>query len=55
MHYRYRETTYHITVKCNGQGTTIQSLLVDGIEQAEHFVRLVDDRSNHQVEIGLGS
>ena len=55
MHYRYRETTYHITVKCTGPGTTIQSLLVDGIEQAEHFVRLVDDRSNHQVEIGLGS
>jgi len=54
MHYRYRETYYHITVTCNGYNNTIQSISVDGVEQQEHTVCLVDDRVNHQVEIALG-
>jgi len=54
IHYRYRETVYHINVTCSGLGSTIQSLKVDGVEQAEHFVRLVDDCVSHQVEILLG-
>jgi cellobiose phosphorylase len=55
IHYRYRETFYHITVRCDGHGNNIQSMSVDGIEQAEHFVRLVDDRGNHEVTIDLGN
>ena len=54
MHYRYRETVYHINVACSADGNTIQSLLVDGIEQADHVVCLVDDNVSHQVEIRLG-
>jgi cellobiose phosphorylase len=55
IHYRYRETFYHITVLCDGHGNTIQSMSVDGVEQSEHFVRLVDDRGNHEVTIDLGN
>ena len=55
IHYRYRETFYHITVRCDGHGNNIQSMSVDGIEQAEHLVRLVDDRGNHEVTIDLGN
>lgn len=54
MHYRYRETFYHITVTCNQSGKTIQSLRVDGVEQLEHCVCLVDDKTSHHVEIVLG-
>ena len=54
MHYRYRETYYHITVTCHGRSNAIQSLSIDGIEQTEHFVCLVDDRVIHQVKIELG-
>lgn len=54
MHYRYRETVYHITVTCNGDGRLIHSLCVDGVDQRDHCVYLVDDRANHHVEIVLG-
>jgi cellobiose phosphorylase len=54
MHYRFRETVYHINVTCNGLGNTIKTLTVDGVEQDEHFVCLVDDNVSHQVEIELG-
>jgi cyclic beta-1,2-glucan synthetase len=54
MHYRYRETSYHITVTCNGHGNMIQSLCLDGVEQVEHCVCLVDDKASHHVEIVLG-
>jgi cellobiose phosphorylase len=54
MHYRYRETFYHITVTCNQNGKTIQSLCLDGVEQVEHCVCLVDDKASHYVEIVLG-
>ncbi len=53
MHYRYRETFYHITINNSGKGNAIQSLSIDGVIHAEHFVRLVDDRENHEVVIEL--
>lgn len=53
IHYRFRETNYHITIRNGGEGTTIQSLKVDGTEQAEHFLHVIDDRGNHEVEIEL--
>ena len=55
MHYRYRETFYHITVTCGGGSNAIQSLSIDGVEQAEHFVQLIDDRLNHDVVIAMDS
>ena len=53
IHYRFRDTNYHITIKNGGEGTTIQSLIVDGTDQPEHFVPLIDDKANHEVEIQL--
>ncbi|MEQ1828032.1 MAG: glucoamylase family protein [Pirellula sp.] len=54
MHYRFRETHYHITVNRRGLGNSIKTLSIDGVDQTEHVVCLVDDRSNHQVVIDLG-
>ena len=53
IHYRFRETNYHITIKNGGDGITIQSLILDGTDQPEHFVPLIDDKGNHEVEIQL--
>ena len=55
IHYRYRQTFYHIMVRCDGHGNTILSMTVEGVEQAEHLVHLVDDRGSHEVTIDLGS
>ena len=63
MHYRYRNTFYHITVNAPvtpllgagaGNGDGIQSLSIDGVAQSEHFLKLVDDQIHHQVDIQLG-
>lgn len=54
FHYRYRETLYHITVTCTQNGNALQTLCIDGVDQQEHFVCLVDDKAIHHVEIVLG-
>ena len=61
LHYRYRETTYHIvvtqrprvdeaTTTADGVVTTVR---VDGTEQPGAVVPLVDDRRDHHVEIDV--
>jgi cellobiose phosphorylase len=51
MHYRFRETTYHIKVRqgCQGEagGTTVH---LDGVRQEGAEIPLVDDREEHFVE-----
>ena len=54
IHYRFRETFYHITITNHGGGSSIQQLIVDGVVQSDHFVALIDDRQDHFVEISLG-
>ncbi|OAI50209.1 cyclic beta 1-2 glucan synthetase [Planctomycetaceae bacterium SCGC AG-212-F19] len=54
IHYRYRETFYHITLNNGGNGFTVKHVIVDGIEQAEPFVSLIDDRNHHNVEVEVG-
>jgi len=49
LHYRFRETFYHITV--HGGGTTGLRVLVDGAEQRLPAVSLVDDRQDHVVVV----
>src|SRR6202042_299642 len=34
IHYRYRETVYHITLRNGGTGSTVGRVVVDGNEQA---------------------
>jgi cellobiose phosphorylase len=53
IHYRYRETVYHITVRNGGAGTAVARVTVDGNEQPERQVPLVDDRNEHFVEVDL--
>jgi cyclic beta-1,2-glucan synthetase len=53
IHYRYRETFYHITVHNSGSGKVIKRLALDGADQPEKFLRLVDDRNEHAVEVEI--
>ena len=53
LHYRYRETAYHIVVT---QRKTVRAgigVTVDGVERADGVVPLVDDRQQHAVEISI--
>jgi cellobiose phosphorylase len=53
LHYRYRETLYHIAVvQVRGEnGET--SVTVDGVEQHDKTIPLVDDRQEHSVEVKI--
>ena len=55
LRYRYRETYYHIAVRriqMNGdEKPDAASLTVDGVVQEGNFIRLVDDRQEHRVEV----
>jgi cellobiose phosphorylase len=53
VHYRYRETIYHITIK---QITDIDRkiwIMIDSAESDKDFIPLIDDRQEHSVEIRL--
>ena len=54
IHYRYRETIYHITVRNNGTGQAVKRILLDGNEQPEKCVPLIDDRNDHHAEVVVG-
>jgi cellobiose phosphorylase len=51
VHYRFRETVYHITVHQTPHGTGGQRLSLDGQEQDGTAVPLVDDQREHRVEV----
>ena len=64
IHYRYRETVYHITVKrVSEESEQVVSVTVDGVvvhgvgkdgaEQQQGVIPLVDDRREHYVEVDL--
>ncbi len=53
IHYRFHETTYHISIQNRGEGNTIKRLAIDGRDQVEHVVPLVNDGASHNVEIEL--
>jgi len=51
LHYRYRETLYHITVVQVSAGNGEMSVTVDGVERHDKAIPLVDDRQEHSVEV----
>ncbi|MFH0797150.1 MAG: glucoamylase family protein [Candidatus Omnitrophota bacterium] len=51
IHYRYRETVYHITIAQTGSGNLVTNITVDGVEQKDGNIHLVDDRQEHVAEI----
>ncbi|MCC7411116.1 MAG: cyclic beta 1-2 glucan synthetase [Gammaproteobacteria bacterium] len=64
IHYRYRETVYHITVRRIGEksahairatvdGAVVAGAGVDGTGRAQGMIPLVDDRREHYVEVDL--
>jgi len=52
VHYRHRETVYHITVRQPGDGSAA-SVTVDGVEQPDRAISLVDDHQEHTVEVRI--
>ena len=52
VHYRHRETLYHITVRQTRDNST-ESVIVDGVEQSNKTISLVDDRREHAVEVRI--
>ena len=52
VHYRYRETLYHITVR-QSRDNTAAGVIVDGAPQSEQTLSLVDDLREHVVEVNI--
>src|SRR4051812_15451017 len=53
MHYRYRETFYHISIARQRPGAAMNEVVVDGVVQPDGTILLKDDRCNHNVELRL--
>ncbi len=51
VHYRYRETVYHIAVLQTRAANGGMTVTVDGIERDDKAIPLVDDRQEHSVEV----
>ena len=51
IHYRYRNTFYHITIRTAGD--TVHRLTLDGSALSDDFIPLVDDGRDHTVEVVL--
>jgi cellobiose phosphorylase len=53
MHYRYRETVYHVSVIQTRSGSDGMSVTVDGVMRPDLAIPLVDDRKDHAVEVRI--
>jgi cellobiose phosphorylase len=55
LHYRYRETLYHITITVLqvSAGNGEMSVAVDGVEQPDKVIPLVDDNQEHSVDVKI--
>jgi cellobiose phosphorylase len=53
VHYRYRETTYHITIIQIHDSNRDISITVDGVERHDKAIPLIDDRKEHSVEVKI--
>jgi cellobiose phosphorylase len=53
VHYRYRETLYHIAIRQTHAQNSGMTVTVDGIKQDNKAIPLVDDRKEHAVEVKL--
>jgi cyclic beta-1,2-glucan synthetase len=51
INYRFRETTYRITVTQRQESDAKQSIILDGAECMDNYIPLVDDRREHIVEV----
>jgi cellobiose phosphorylase len=53
VHYRYRETVYHIAVVQTAAENAGMTVTVDGMERDDHAIPLVDDRQEHNAEVRI--
>ena len=53
VHYRYRETVYHIAVLQTPAGEGGGSLIMDGVDRPDRAIPLLDDRQEHLVEMRI--
>jgi cellobiose phosphorylase len=53
IHYRYRETTYHITVSQLYEDHRKQIIILDGTECQDKFIHMIDDRQEHLTEVKI--
>jgi hypothetical protein len=53
MHYRYRETVYHITIKRPPAEDGETRVTVDGVGQPDNTIPLIDDHQEHYVEVNI--
>jgi cellobiose phosphorylase len=53
IHYRFRETFYHITIHNSGPDSTISRLTLDGVPLSGDCLTLVDDGQDHHVEVEM--
>ena len=54
-HYRYRETVYHIAILQMHAANDGITVTVDGVEQDDDFIHLVDDLKEHRVEVRISA
>ncbi len=55
LHYRYRNTFYHIRVVKTGEDATeVRRVLLDGVEQQDMSIHLVDDGQEHPAVVEVG-
>ena len=55
VHYRFRETLYHIVVSQSETADPKPAVWLDGALQVDNAIPLVDDRSEHAVEVVVRS
>jgi cellobiose phosphorylase len=53
IHYRHRETVYHIRASRSAATETGMTVSVDGVEQHDPVIPLADDRREHIVEVRI--
>ena len=55
LHYRYRNTFYHIRVVKTAEGTAqVHRVVLDGVEQGDKSIHMVDDRQAHSAVVEVG-
>lgn len=55
LHYRYRETTYHITIHSPQSPSAVHQITMDGVVLTDASIPLVDDHQEHNVDWMLAS
>ena len=56
LHYRYRETVYHITVTqtiADAKQRDTMRVTLNGVESPDKFIPLIDDHQEHMVEVRI--